>query len=434
MRLPSSERCETEAAQRLGGGSCLEAPALEREGKPMQPTPELRKSQVLIMATAAGIFAANLYYNQPILAQMAATFGATESAVGKVPALTQAGYGAGLFFLTPLGDMIERKRLIAMLGALLTLALAATTLVPSLAALLVVSFLVGAFSVAAQVILPFAAAMAKPERRGEVVGAVFTGLLIGILGARVGGGFVAEHFGWRWVYALSAVLVVGGVAAIWTRLPTLPSHYDGGYGALLRSTLQQVARFALLRRVMLIAALAFGTFCSFWTTLTFHLSGAPFHYGSDVIGLFGILAIAGALSAKFFGKLADNWPPLRTQIVTIGLIVVSIVLIQILPFSLCAFIVATLLLDVGMQATQVTNIAQIFTLDPAAYSRINTAFMTTVFFGGAVGSFAGVAAWSFGGWTAVCWQLLASSLAALLVVVAASLSDRRGAEGVAERG
>ena len=228
--------------------------------------------------------------------------------------------------------------------------------------------------------------MAKPERRGEVVGAVFTGLLIGILGARVGGGFVAEHFGWRWVYALSAVLVVGGVAAIWTRLPTLPSHYDGGYGALLRSTLQQVARFALLRRVMLIAALAFGTFCSFWTTLTFHLSGAPFHYGSDVIGLFGILAIAGA-SCKVFRQTRRQLAAAAHPIVTIGLIVVSIVLIQILPFSLCAFIVATLLLDVGMQATQVTNIAQIFTLDPAAYSRINTAFMTTVFFGGSIGSF-----------------------------------------------
>jgi MFS family permease len=115
----------------------------------MQPIPELRKIQVLIMATAAGVFAANLYYNQPILAQMATSFGATENAIGKVPVLTQAGYGVGLFFLAPLGDMIERRRLIATFGILLTLALAAMTLVSGMAALLVVSFLVGAFSVAA---------------------------------------------------------------------------------------------------------------------------------------------------------------------------------------------------------------------------------------------------------------------------------------------
>jgi predicted MFS family arabinose efflux permease len=399
----------------------------------MQPIPELRKIQVLIMATAAGVFAANLYYNQPILAQMATSFGATENAIGKVPVLTQAGYGVGLFFLAPLGDMIERRRLIATFGILLTLALAAMTLVSGMAALLVVSFLVGAFSVAAQVIMPLAATLAKPEQRGKIVGTVFTGLLIGILGARVVGGFVAEYFGWQWVYALSAVLVVGSIAAIWTCLPALPSHHDGSYGALLRSTLQQVVRFAVLRRAMLVAALIFGAFCSFWTTLTFHLSGAPFHYGSDIIGLFGILAIAGALSAKLFGKLADSWPPLRTQIVTIGLIVASIVLIQILPFSLGAFVVATLLLDVGVQATQVTNIAQVFTLDPTAHSRINTAFVTTVFVGGAIGTFAGVAAWSFGGWAVVCWQLLAWSLAALFVVIAASLSGSRRTKVAAQK-
>jgi predicted MFS family arabinose efflux permease len=230
----------------------------------MQPMPELRKTQVLIMAAAAGVFAANLYYNQPILAQMAASFGVTESAIGKVPVLTQAGYGVGLFFLAPLGDMIERRRLIAVLGALLTLALAAMTLAPGMAVLLVVSFLIGAFSVAAQVIMPLAATLAKPEQRGKIVGTVFTGLLVGILGARVVGGLVAAHFGWQWVYALSAILVVVSVAAIWTGLPALPSHHDGSYGALLRSTVRQVARFAVLRRTMLVAALAFGTFCSFW--------------------------------------------------------------------------------------------------------------------------------------------------------------------------
>ncbi len=258
------------------------------------------------MAVVAGVTVANIYYNQPILAQIATEMHVTPAQVGILPVLTQMGYGIGLFFLAPLGDMIDRKKLVSTLQALLGLALVGMTVVDGLLGLYVVSFLVGLLSVSVQIIMPMAAALATRETKGKMVGIVFTGALTGILGARILSGAVAAWLGWRWVYGLSAFLIVCATTLLAMTLPKLSSHHTGSYAALLRSTLYQVVRFSALRRVALVGALIFGLFCSFWTTLSFHLSRPPFGFGSDVIGLFGFLAIAGALSAPVFGRLATR--------------------------------------------------------------------------------------------------------------------------------
>jgi predicted MFS family arabinose efflux permease len=368
------------------------------------------------MAAAAGVTVANLYYNQPILAQIAQEMRITPAQVGFLPVLTQIGYGIGLFFLVPLGDMLPRRKLVAILQALLSLALTGMTVVDGLPELYIASFLVGLLAVSVQIIMPMAAASATPETKGKMVSVVFTGALTGILGARILSGAVAAWLNWRWVYGLSAVLVVAATTLLVATLPKLPSHHTGSYTALLRSTLHQVVRFAVLRRVSLIGALIFGLFCSFWTTLSFHLSLPPFRFGTDIIGLFGFLAIAGALSAPVFGRLADKRHPARLQVLTIGLILVGVLCVQAWPESVAAFIIAVVVLDVGVQATQTSNFAQIYALDDTAHSRINTVYMTAMFIGGAVGTYAGVLAWSFGGWTLVCWQLLLWSVLALAVV------------------
>ena len=162
-------------------------------------------------------------------------------------------------------------------------------------------------------------------------------------------------------------------------------------------------------------ALVFGAFCSFWTTLTFHLSGAPFHYKTDQIGLFGLLAIAGALGAPYIGKLIDNGNPAKVQMYTTGLLLFSVLLLYIFPNSLWAILVSVLLLDIGVQATQLINIATIYTLDEKANSRINTIYMTSYFIGGALGTFIGVQCWKYGGWSLVTLQLIAFSLFAFVV-------------------
>ena len=385
----------------------------------------LTTAQIAIMAVSAGICVANIYYNQPILPHLARSFQASEHDVGRVAVLAQAGYGFGLFFLTPLGDKVNRKRLMLVLQILLVIALLCMTFANSLLLVNIMSFLIGLSAVSVQIIVPMAASLAR-ENRGRIVGIIFTGILVGVLFARVFSGFVAEWLGWRYVYGISAAMVTGVMIALQVSLPNVASEFRGTYGQLLASTVHQIGRFPLLRQTALLGALVFGTFCSFWTTLTFHLSGPPFRYQTGTIGLFGLLAIGAALMAPYFGKLADKGNANQVRLITVSLIILSVLIVKVFPFSAVAFILTVLLLDLGAQSTQVTNTALIYTLDSTAHSRINTVYMTTYFLGGAIGTFVGIQCWAWGGWSMVTWQLLIWSSLALLVlwVSARKLTDR----------
>jgi predicted MFS family arabinose efflux permease len=378
---------------------------------------DLSSAQIAIMAVSAGVCVATIYYSQPILPHIARTFHASENEVGRVAVLSQAGYGLGLFFLTPLGDKVNRKRLMLLLQILLVVSLVCMTFASSLLLVSIMSFLIGLFAVSVQIIVPMAASLAR-ENRGRIVGIIFTGILVGVLFARVFSGFISEWLGWRYVYGISAVLVSGAAIALQVSLPNVASVFTGSYGQLLSSTFAQIGRFALLRQTALIGALVFGAFCSFWTTLTFHLSGPPFHYQTGTIGLFGLLAIGAALLAPVFGKLADKGNANQVRLIMVSLIILSVLIVKLFPFSAIAFVLTVLLLDLGAQSTQVTNTALIYTLDSSAHSRINTVYMTTYFLGGAIGTFVGIQCWVWGGWTMVTWQLLIwSSLSLLLVLI-----------------
>ena len=366
------------------------------------------------MAIAAGVCVANIYYNQPVLKDIAKSLNTTEANVGLISVLAQAGYGFGLFFITPLGDKLNRKKLILGLQGLLIFALLGMVFLNSRIAIFAMSLIIGICSVAAQVILPMAASLEK-NNRAKTISFIFSGILIGILAARVFAGTIAEWFGWHYVYAISAVMVLATALMVHFSLPDVKQEFTGNYLSLLQSALQQIKRFSILRRSTLLGALIFGAFCSFWTTLTFHLSGSPFNFGSDTIGLFGILAIAGALLAPYFGKMVDGGNAAKSQLYTTGMLLFSVILLNILPHSVWAIIIAVLLLDVGVQATQLINIATIYTLDEKANSRINTIYMTSYFIGGAVGTFVGVQCWKFGGWNLVTWQLILCSALAFAV-------------------
>ena len=323
--------------------------------------------------------------------------------------LSQIGYGLGLFFITPLGDKINKKGLIIGLQVLLVLALLLVTFTGSMMQLWILSVLISMFSVSVQVIMPMAAGLDR-ENRGKTVGTIFTGVLIGILAARVFSGSIAEWFGWRYVYLLSAIAVTVVTVLLKIHLPDVRTPFNGSYIRLLGSALQQVKRFPMLRRVSVIGMLQFGLFCSFWTTLTFHLSGEPFHFQSDIIGLFGLVAIAGALLAPLFGKRVDRGGGKKIRFMAVGLIIISILLMLVFPVSVIVLVIAVLLLDVGAQAIQVTNVAKIYTLDESSHSRINTIYMTSFFTGGALGTFIGVLCWQHGGWTWVNGQMLLFAL------------------------
>jgi predicted MFS family arabinose efflux permease len=374
----------------------------------------LTKFQVVLMAIAAGVSVANIYYNQPILKEIALSFKVTENQAGTISMLSQIGYGIGLFFIIPLGDKINKKNLIFTLLSLLTGALFFMTIASSLFEIWVLSLLIGILSVSVQVILPMAASL-DSETRGKTVGTIFSGILIGILAARVLSGFIAEWFSWRYVYGFSAIMTFIITLLLKVYLPNVSNEFKRHYFRLLQSTLEQIKRFSLLREAASTGGLLFGVFCSFWTILTFHLSAPPFNFHTGTIGLFGIVAIAGALMAPIFGKLADKGHSQRSLLMAVSLVIFSILLMKFLPTSLWALIIGVLILDIGVQATQVTNVAIIYTLDETSHSRINTIYMTSYFIGGALGTFVGLLCWKHGGWSWVTWQMLLWTLLALVI-------------------
>lgn len=367
------------------------------------------------MAATSGIAVANVYYSLPILGAIGGHFGITAEKAGSIAVLSQIGYGIGLFFLTPVGDMIERKRLVLYLQAGLIASLVLMAFAPNLYTIFAGSLLIGVFSVVAQVILPMAASLVK-ENRGKIVGQIFTGLLVGILVARVFSGFITNWLGWQYVYLLSAAMVLVTTLLMQADFPSSTERFNGTYIGLLKSTVAQFCRFPMLRRTAFTGMLAFGTLSAFWVTLTFYLSAAPFHYSTSQIGLFGLLAAAGALIAPVFGKLADKGTPHRSLLFSTGLTLVSMIILKLSPGMAAAVWVTVMLLDVGAQATQVTNIAIIYSLDHTANSRINTVYMTSYFIGGALGSFLAIEAYQFGGWPWATSLMVLLSAAAIINV------------------
>ncbi|HEY4108228.1 MFS transporter [Puia sp.] len=389
-----------------------------------QPTTKLHAAIIPIMAVSGGILIANIYYNQPILKEIATSLNVGETAIGKIAMLSQLGFGLGMFFLLPLGDKLNRKRLIISLATSLAVVLALFSAVGTLTAAYILSFLIGLFTTPAQIILPMAATLTSADR-GKTVGRVFAGILVGILGARVLSGFITGLLGWRYVFGISSGMVLIVVFLLARALPHIEPKFKGHYFDLLKSTLSLVKEYRILRQAAFLGMLTFGIFCSFWTTLTFHLAAAPLNYSASQIGSFGLIAIGGALVAPWFGKLADKGSHYQSLLITVGLIVGSIVLIKLFPYSLIALSVAIFFLDIGVQATQVTNFARIYSLHEHAHSRLNTIYMTMYFIGAAIGTWFGLLSWKIGGWELATWQMLLWGALAMAVVV---LSQRRNAE------
>jgi predicted MFS family arabinose efflux permease len=378
--------------------------------------PNLHPAIIPLMAVSAGVIVANIYYNQPILNEIGQALHVSESQIGRISMLSQLGYGLGMFFLLPLGDKLNRKNLILLLCGLLILTLVLFAYSSSLTGICVLSFFIGLFSTPAQIILPMAATLGK-ENRGKNVGKVFSGILVGILGARVLSGLITEWLGWRYVYGISAFMVLTMSILLKLYLPEVTPRFKGSYLSLLKSTLALVKEYRVLRQAALLGAFTFGVFCSFWTTLTFHLSSPPLNYHTGTIGLFGLIAIGGALVAPYFGKLADKGNVYGSLLLTVSMIIGSILLIKIFPYSIPVLIISVFFLDIGVQATQITNFTRIYSLHEDAHSRLNTIYMTTYFIGAAVGTYFGLLSWKLGQWGLSTSQMLLWSGIALLIVI-----------------
>ncbi len=362
----------------------------------------MRPRTIWLMAISVGVIVANIYYAQPLLADIARDLHFSVVTAGLVAMLCQVGTVAGMLLFVPLGDTHERRGLIVKLilgaaGSLIAFAIA-----PNVTCLAVAALAVGLFAATVHVIVPYAAHLAPDDQRGRVLGFVFSGLLMGILLARTFSGFVGAQFGWRSVFWTGAVAMLVLAALIRWQLPKSDSELQLTWRELVGSSWILVRDHAALRESALAGALGFAAFSAFWTTLVFRLGAPPFHYGSRVAGLFGLVGAAGALGAPIVGHLADRRGPRDTVMVALAVGAMSFLVMGFWGSSLAGLIVGVILLDLGVQSAHVSNQTRIYAIDPAARSRLNMVYMVCYFSGGALGSYAGAHAWQLLGWRGVC--------------------------------
>ncbi len=387
-------------------------------------TSGISRSLVLLFAVSCGVSVANLYYAQPVLDDIAKSFGTSSGTAGLVVTSAQIGYAVGLALLVPLGDLLTRRWLVPLVLAVTAVGLVVSASAPDIGVLIAVGLVVGAGSVAAQILVPMAASLAEMEHRGHVVGVVMSGLLMGILLARTVSGVVAQASSWRVVYVMAAGLTVLLALVLARRLPGESDRPRMGYGTLLRSAARLLATESLLRRRALFGALGFAAFSVFWTTMAFLLAGAPYHYDDLTIGLFGLVGAGGALCANVAGRWADRGWTRTTTLVFAGLVMVSFLPLWWGRHDLTMLIVGILVLDVGVQGLQVTNQSIIYRLAPDARSRVNSAYMVCYFAGGAIGSAVGSSLYESHRWAGVCVLGAAIGIAATVAALVDGLRWR----------
>ncbi|MFI0454570.1 MFS transporter [Actinomadura sp. 6N118] len=370
-----------------------------------RPHPDggLSRGLLLLMSVASGLAVAGNYFAQPLLDLISRELDLGPSLAALVVTAAQAGYALGLILLVPLGDLLERRRLAVSLYAATAVFLLVSATAANGTVLLISTALTALTSVGAQVVVPFAATLAAPEERGRVVGTVMAGLMLGLLLARTASGAMSELGGWRTVYWVNAALMALMAVLLRVFLPRLGG--DGqrlSYPGLLRSTVAMFRYEPLLRWRAGIGALSMASFSVLWTALAFLLVRSPYGWSESAIGLFGLVGAAGALTAMVAGRLSDRG---YVQIVTGAgtvLLLASWLPIAAGARSLIWLLVGVVVLDLAHQAVLNSNQNVLYALRPEARNRINSAFLTTFFVGGAVGSSLTSVVWVHSGWTGVC--------------------------------
>ena len=382
----------------------------------------LRKVDILLMAFCTGLIVANIYYCQPLVILVAKDFGLTESHAGKITYLTQAGYAIGLFLLVPLGDMFERKKQILVITGLAVASLLVAGFSHSFLVLETACVLIGASSIVPQLILPMAANLSTDETRGQTIGVIMSGLLIGILASRALSGSIGFLWGWRSVYFMAAGICLLLMGLMAKRFPQSIPSFQGTYAELMSSMWGYVKTQPILREASLINFFAFAVLSAFWTTMVLYLASPPYSFQTLQIGLFGIAGAAGALAAPLVGKLSGRSNPRRNVVIGLTFQLLSIALFYFTGSYLVMFILGIIVIDIGQQAIHVTNQTRIYAILPEARNRLNTVFMSVSFVGAACGSALGLWLWEQGQWSLFC---LGTAIVILLNILIYNFYSRK---------
>ncbi len=394
---------------------------------------------VWLLAISSGCIVANLYYAQPLLADMAREFAVSATQIGAVAMFGQLGSAIGMLLFVPLGDKQERRGLIALLLGAGALTLAAMALAPSLWWLCVASFLLGTTTASVHVIVPLAAHLAPAAERGKVVGTVISGLLIGVLLARTFSGVFGDHFGWRAVYWVATVIMLTLAVVVRMMLPASRPDEAPAWLDLMKSIVTLAREHGVVREAAFIAFLMFSSFAALWTTLVFLLRTPPFDYGTTAAGMFGLLGAASATAAPLVGRFSDRFSPGRVVLIAIATTLAGYLVLALTGRTLAGLIAAIILIDAGVQSCHVANQSRIYAVAPHARGRLNTVYMVAFMSGGAAGAYMGPLGLKLGGWAGFCAFPIGVLVIALLfslraqavntptpAVVARTLSGPRG--------
>ncbi|MBX8499336.1 MFS transporter [Pseudomonas lijiangensis] len=382
----------------------------------------LTKGLVMLFAFCCGAIVANIYYAQPIIELIAPDIGLSSTMASLIVSLTQVGYALGLFFLVPLGDLLENRRLMLVTTGVAILSLLGAAFAEQPNLFLVVSLLVGFSSVSVQMLIPLAAHLAPEETRGRVVGSIMGGLLLGILLARPVSSLVADHFGWRAVFGSAAVLMAGISVVLATTMPKRVPDHRASYGELLFSLWTLLRKQPVLRQRAFYQACMFATFSLFWTAVPLELA-RNHGLSQSQIALFALIGAIGAIAAPISGRLADAG---HSRIATLSALLFGALsflpgLIP-APYNLIGLAVTGVVLDFCVQMNLVVGQRAVYALDAASRSRLNALYMTSIFIGGAIGSSVASVLFDHGGWVWISVVGTALPLIALL----GFLRDSRG--------
>jgi predicted MFS family arabinose efflux permease len=387
------------------------------------PARELTRAMVLLFAFCCGAIVANLYYAQPIVELIAPDLGLSASSASLIVSLTQVGYALGLLFLVPLSDLIENRRLMIATAVVAAASLLGAATMEHANGFLLVSLIVGFSSVSVQMLIPLAAHLAPEQSRGQVVGNIMSGLLLGILLARPLSSLVADHFGWRAVFMYAAVVMLAITAVLALTIPRRVPDHKASYGQLLKSLVTLMGQHAVLRQRALYQGLLFAAFSLFWTAVPVELAR---HYGlsQSQIALFALVGAIGAIAAPMAGRLADAGLTQRASLIALILAPLAFLLGLSKPgYSVIGLAITGVLLDFAVQMSMVLGQRAIYALDPASRGRLNALYMTSIFVGGAIGSALASGLYERHGWEGVI--ALGAGLPVLALVVFVLINLKR---------
>lgn len=371
-----------------------------------------------MMAVLAGVTVANLYYNQPLLEMMRADLGSTDGEANLITVITQAGYAAGLFLLVPTGDMFSRRRIILVTTGAAAAMAAVIAAAPTVGVVWVASFFLGLCSIVPQLFIPIAGQFSRPENKARNIGYVLSGLLVGILGARVVSGYAGQWIGWRGMYAVVAVLMALSTVVALRLVPDMKRNFSGTYPALMRSIFRIIADQPRIRLNSVRAAFGFGSMLSIWSCMAFHLAAEPFRADSAMVGTLGLCGVAGAVSASGIGGYVHRMGVRWFSLVGASLQLAAWTLCLVFGDTYAGLIAAIILVDIGVQCLQLSNQSDCLRRLPHASNRANTVFMTTYFIGGSAGTLLSGLGWTLARWHGVCAVGLAMAAAALVISIA----------------